>query len=297
MIAVSFKRLIISLILILVSTLLLVAASLNLFSTLPLGESLEKQDILFWGIITFLFQCSVGFSILIGHRNIISDLNKLISNKDLNHPHSRKILGQLGALGQVINRMMKELNDLLVLRTDRISALNKVVRMLSEDSSDTILVSDTMGTILGASDILMEKLKMKLSDFTKIYEIFPTIKLAEVLVALEKNRESWKDSTESGILCTPVFDKRGNLNLCLWEIESSGILQKLNRQKMSRQKINSTRKNSLDAFKDMFRKKKSSTMNLPVKSVLKNQELADSVTEQTDPDQSPAQPKPADSDG
>ncbi len=251
MIVVSLKRLIISLSLILSSTLFLLVVSLDLISPLSLGESLEKQDLLFWGIIVFLFQSIMGISILTGHRNVISDLNRLISNKDLSHPHSRKILNQLGPLGQVISRMMKELNELLSLRTDRISALNKVVRLLCDESGKSLVVSDTMGTVLGVSESLLEKTKLKLSDLSTVTEVLPGIKIAEVMVALEKNRDDWKDSGDSGVVCTPVFDKSGHLNLCIWVLESAGFIQKINRHP-----ANMAARKKMVTFRDLMKRKK-----------------------------------------
>ncbi|QEN08619.1 hypothetical protein EXM22_11720 [Oceanispirochaeta crateris] len=227
MIVISAKRLIISFLLILTSTVVLLMTSINLFSTTSLNLSLDKQEVLFWGIVIIIAQTIVAVMVFVGHQNLIANLNKIISYKDLNHPQSIKILKRLGNFGQILDKMLKELNDLLDLRMNRITASNKVMKLICEEYPTALVISDTLGTILGASNKMKEKANLPIKADTKIMDLFPQIKLAEVLVSLEKNRTLWKDEENTGYVCTPVFDKGGHLNLCIWELETGHFIQKL----------------------------------------------------------------------
>lgn len=228
MIVISKKRLIISLILIFSLMVILLMVSINASSTTPIDKSIEKQRILFWGIILVLIQIIISLSIFSGHRKLIDDLKKIINYKDLNHPQSIKIMKQLGTLGGVFNQMVRDQNNLLQLRMNRIYASSKVLKILCEDYPEALLISDTLGSLLGVSSILIKKSGVPMRGDTKISDYFPEVKQGEVLTFLEKNREIWKNE-ELGILCTPIFDKSDQLNLCIWEMEKSHFLQKLSK--------------------------------------------------------------------
>jgi len=229
MIVISRRRLIISLLLLMASMLVLLGIGISLLSDSPLDKSLEKQKLFYWGLIITLFQISISISVFIGHRKLIADINRITSYKDMNHPQSRRILRQMGSLGDVLINMMKDLNSLLELRMNRISASSKVLKILCEDYPGPLLISDTLGNVLGASEILTEKTGIPLRSDSQLIDFFPDIKLGEVLVSLEKNREGWKEESEKGLICTPVFDRGEHLNLCLWEIETSHVFQKLSK--------------------------------------------------------------------
>ncbi|MDA3956563.1 hypothetical protein [Oceanispirochaeta sp.] len=250
MIVISIKRLIFSFCVILCLTIILLFIGLNLFSIAPLNISFDKQEVLFWGIVILLVQFFIILSAFMGHRKLIADLNKIISYKDLNHPHSMRILDQLGQLGQVLKKMLKEQNDLLELRMNRISAANKVLSLLCEEYPAPVVISDTLGTILGVSDKMRDKIGFAMKSDSKVSDFFPDMKMAEVMVSLEKNRTPWKAEGKSGYMCTPVFDKGGHLNLCVWELESGHLMPKLNSKP-----VTSLSRKTFQSVKGIFKRK------------------------------------------
>lgn len=250
MIVISTKRIIFSILLISLSFLIFLMVSINLFSVDPFNISIEKQDIIFWGIVTFIFQMIVFLSLFIDQRKLVNDLNKIASYKDLNHPQSVKILDQLDEIGKVIFTILSDFNKLLELRLNRITAFNKVLKIVCEEYPEPLLITDTMGSILGMSEKLSTKLALSTNTELKLNDIFPEIKLAEILVSLEKNREIWKSDSESGVICTPIFDTSGNLNLCIWEFESSHFSQKI-----ISNPVNKISRRTLNSFKDILRRK------------------------------------------
>lgn len=251
MIVISLKRLIINFLLILISFIIYIFTSINLFSEFPINLSIEKQEILFWGIIIIIFQSLIFLTVFIDHRRLILDLKKIISYKDLNHPHSIKIINQLGEIGTVINTMLSDFNQLLELRLNRITAFNKVLKTICEEYPEPIIITDNMGTILGVSNILCTKLNITITINSLINEIFPDLKIASIMALLEKNRDIWKDESGTGLNCSPIFDRNANLNLCIWELDSNQLFQKF-----SSKKVNDISKNTLKSLKGILRKKK-----------------------------------------
>ncbi len=226
MVVISIKRLFGVFGSILCSFLAFASISIRLFSEEPLDLSFDKQNLLYWGIVVFLFQVLVFLLLFTDQRKLISDLRKITNYKDLNHPHSRKLLNQMGEIGVVLNLMLKDFSSLLELRLSRIAAFNKVIRIICEDYPEPIIITDTMGTILGISSVLAKKNDININQNPQLSLLVPELKLTEVLGFFEKNRVPWKDESGTGLLCTPVYDHTGSLNLCIWEPGSNLFFQK-----------------------------------------------------------------------
>ncbi len=193
-----------------------------------LDLSIDKQNILFWGIVVILIQIVILFGLILRHEKILKELEKIAELKELDQPHVQKILKRMGSVGSALYSLLKELNELLALRTYRIQSLNQVLKILCEDSPNAILVSDAMGSVLGQS----RKMKEKLASHPKgqsdnIKDFFPAMNLAEVLNAMEKTRGPWDDREGTGLYCTPVFDRTSSLQLCIWDAEGESLIQKI----------------------------------------------------------------------
>ncbi len=228
MVMIRIKHYVITAFLLLSLTVFLVLKSVSLQGGGSLNLSLNKQNVLYWGILVILFQIILLFFLILKHKGILRDIEKIGELKDLDEPQVRKILNGMGAAGLALHDLLKELNELLILRTYRIQSLNQVLQILCEDSPDAILVSDAMGSVLGQSN----KMKEKLSSHPKgasdnIKDFFPAMNLAEVLNAMEKTRAPWDDREDTGLHCSPVFDRKGSLQLCLWEAEGKHFVQKM----------------------------------------------------------------------
>ncbi len=248
MIIVRIKTLVLVLVMVLASTAFLFYREIILLPGGGISLNMEKQELLYWALIVCLFQTALFIFAFRGHRKLIRDLKKLISNRDLSHPQSVKILNAMGETGRVIRMMMEEYSSLLDMRLNRISAFNKIIRIICEDYPEPLMISDTLGTVLGISDQLLEKTGLAQGDL-QVGDVLPEIKMPEVLGHMEKNRSVWKD--ESGCSCTPVFDRSDQLNLCIWELEAESILKKIT----NRQAAGITRK-TVNTFRDLIRRKK-----------------------------------------
>ncbi|MBN2655653.1 MAG: hypothetical protein JXR86_01230 [Spirochaetales bacterium] len=184
------SRLIISISLMIVLTAALVLVAMEIKQGSPPEIKLYRENILFWGIIGLSLQIWLGLSLLLNHRGLINEVRRLARIGDFSQPQARKILEHLGPLGREMERMMREQNNLVHLRSNRIPALNNLVKLMGSNYSEPIIISDVNGDILSVSGNLSEKLKKNNPDI-------------------------------SGVTCTPVTDMVGEIHFCLWEMETS----------------------------------------------------------------------------
>ncbi|MBB6481333.1 hypothetical protein [Spirochaeta isovalerica] len=210
-----------SLMIILTAALTILAIELKEGSLMEI--KLYRENILFWGIIALSLQIWLGLSLFFNHRNLINDVRRLSRIGDFSQPQARKILENLGPLGKEMERMMREQNNLVHLRSNRISALNNLVKLLGTNYAEPIIISDVKGDILSVSGNLSEKLKKNNPDtlFNNVLEIRPDIPLPEVLTFMVKQRKSWSSPDIAGVTCSPVLDSTGEIHFCLWELETS----------------------------------------------------------------------------
>ncbi|MBI9097847.1 MAG: hypothetical protein JEY91_05195 [Spirochaetaceae bacterium] len=256
MIIITLKRFFISFSIILIITAFLIFLGMNLQEGELIQVRIDTQNILFWGIIAFLLQIGIAITLLFNNQSIINNLKRVSRIGDYSHIQARKILGKMGPLGQEIELMMQEQNNLVVLRSNRISALNNLVRMLCIGYSEPILITDVNGDILSISTTFSEKIKKEGSEISwkKLSDLRPDIPLTEVLNHLEKQKLPWSDPEIGGVTCTPVFDKMNALNFCIWELETSHF-NKIYKEKQA-EKIKGKTRIRVQGFLEMFRNKK-----------------------------------------
>lgn len=242
MITFSRKRYVLTVILVMVATSLLTYISIDLKDL-----QLDRENIFFWGLIALLTQCILFSSLYFSHRNMVSTLKKITDLNNLSHPYSQKLLKSMGVLGKEIEHMVNEQSIASTLRSNRISALNSMVRILCAGYEEPVLITDVKGAILSISDALSVKINKNDSDASlsmkNLSDFRSDIPLREVLNHLEKQKIPWSNPEIKGVICTPVFDKENVLNFCIWEFESE-MFSKLLKEK------------SKGSFQGLFKKRK-----------------------------------------
>jgi hypothetical protein len=253
MITFSKRRYVISLAMILIITLILVLISMELKEI-----KLEKENVLYWGIIALLSQFIIIVSLFRSHKNLIASIKKVTDINDLTHPHSRKLLSKMGDLGNEIEHMVNEQNIASQLRYNRISALNSLVRMLCVGYAEPVLITDVNGEILSMSDTFRKKINKNETEASlslkHLNDFRSDIPLTDVLNHLEKQKLPWTSPDITGVLCSPVFDKENVLNFCIWEFESELFNRQIKEIKTI--KTRETREKRKTSVQNMFNKLK-----------------------------------------
>ena len=113
-------------------------------------------------------------------------------------------------MGEELKRILIRENQLSVMRADRISGQNNLITLLCDGYSDPIAVTDVNGGILTISGKLKTRLTKEIgrTDFSNIVELYPQLKIPEILGYIEKQRSSWKDAENSGIELHPDIRKK-----------------------------------------------------------------------------------------
>lgn len=252
MITFSTKRYGISIFLIILITSLLVYISMDLKEI-----KLDRENIFFWGIVAVLAELIVFFSLYNSHKKIVSNLKRISEINNLSHPYSQKLLKPMGVIGKEIEHMLNEQNNTSILRANRISALNSLVKTLCAGYSEPVIITDVNGSIQSISETLRLKINKNDSDASlllqNLNDFRSDIPLIEVLSYLEKQKLPWSNPEMPGVICTPVFDKENILNFCIWEFES----EMFNKQfKMNKNmKLGNKTRGTVQGMMSKFRKK------------------------------------------
>jgi transcriptional regulator with PAS, ATPase and Fis domain len=193
----------------------------------------------------------------LSHKSMVNNLKRISKIGDISHQYSQKILSKMGTLGKEIETMMIEQNHIVVLRSNRISALNTLVKLLCDGYSDSVIITDVKGEILSISNSFTENTKKEGNENTwkKLSDIRPDINLPDVLSHLEKQHLPWTNPEVKGVVCTPVFDKANMLNFCIWELETQH-LNKLYKEKQNELIKKKTLSRAQILLKRFSRKKK-----------------------------------------
>ena len=229
MVIVGLKRLILSLVLIIAVTMIVIVMGISLNEGEAWSLKLDYQNFFFWGITALIVQLWAGLSLITRHRRILNTVRRLSSIEDLESVYAEKLFHEIGALGIEVKNVLRHSSELSGLRVARISALNSLTEILCEGYSDSILVTDVRGEILSMSDKLKARLAKESGrpEVRNIIDIRADLKLSEVLVFMEKQRSAWSNPDGSGLTCTPVYDRNGKIQFCLWEFETSIFTGKL----------------------------------------------------------------------
>ncbi|MBI9107782.1 MAG: hypothetical protein JEZ04_13625 [Spirochaetales bacterium] len=258
MVVVSFKRLMISLLMIITVTLMLIVCGLAVNGGEFWYLKIEFQNFMFWGIIALIVQLWICGSLLLSHRKIMKTINRLSSFDDLNSMNAEKSFREMGELGEEIKTVLRKVNQLSVMRAERISALNNLVYLLCEGYSEPVIVTDVKGDIFTISDKFKGRIAKNGNStvINNIIEIRPELKLSEVLGFIEKQRSAWNGPENSGLVCTPVFDKNSTVQFCIWEFETSFFSEKLKELNQQKSKIQPSYKKLMDFIKLRQKRKK-----------------------------------------
>ncbi len=228
MILITRKRLALSLLLVLVSTGLLIFAGYRLSPGEASPIRMDRENLLFWGIVILIFQGWIMAALFFRQRKLIGDLERIGRIGDLSNIQAVRILKEMGSLGEALKKIMAEQNEIVNLRSERITALNTLIKMLCEDVDSPVVVTDVTGGVFTYSERLVEKIGKEQEELSlmTISDIREDIPLAEVLSHMEKQRLPWNGPEGTGISCTPIFARNGTLHFCIWEMESVNIISK-----------------------------------------------------------------------
>jgi hypothetical protein len=130
----------------------------------------------------------------------------------------------MGKLGSLVQNLSAKQSELLHLRATRIAALNSVIAILMAKDMDTLILTDVSGKIFDASAGYYSRAKKEsVTTKSSISLLIPDTDIAKAISHMESQKSGWEDPEKKNFRCTPVFDREGNLQFCIWEIESNSL--------------------------------------------------------------------------
>lgn len=161
----------------------------------------QAEKILFAGIIlTFVSSASFAF-VIIRSRNIKKDLDKLVKQNRLNPAATKNGLLKLGATGQTLHELYRQIDEVSEKRGLKISALTKTSEFLSQNIAGAVLIADVTGRVIQASRGYLEQNGVSRSEIVdhELPYIGKGIRMKAILSRLEKKPLPVETETEDSI--------------------------------------------------------------------------------------------------
>ncbi len=200
------------------------------------GEELRYQAeiFLFYFFVTAIVLI-IGFaSLLIRVRNVDNKLDRLIEMSRYSDIYPAKHFVGLGPLGDRLRLLYRNINNLNIRKTMKISALANLNEFMMNNIKLPMLVTDVTGSILYSSSSFSEKINSTKGDlkFTKIDSIFPELNIPVLMLELSRQHVPVeKESNRTKITCYPVHNVSAEMNYVVFVTDKKATyinLQKVN---------------------------------------------------------------------
>ena len=154
------------------------------------GEELRYQAeiFLFYFFVTAIVLITGFASLLIRVRNVDNKLDSLIEMSRYSDIYPAKHFVGLGPLGNRLRLLYRNINNLNIRKTMKISALANLNEFMMNNIKLPMLVTDVTGSILYSSSSFSEKINSTKGDlkFTKIDSIFPELNIPVLMLELSR---------------------------------------------------------------------------------------------------------------
>lgn len=181
------------------------------------GEALrfQAETFLFYFIFT-AFVLGAGFTVLfLRVKHVDRQLDKLIEMSKYSDIYPAKHFVGLGPLGERLKLIYRQINNLNIRKTMKISALANLNEFLLDNITLPLVVTDVTGIILYSNKTFAEKFNSTRSDLKsgKIDIIFSELNIPVLMLELSRQHVPVeKESNKIKINCYPVHNVSAEMN-------------------------------------------------------------------------------------
>jgi len=173
------------------------------------------EEYLFTGILLSLIMITAFIFLIRRSRNISRELDRLIRQEKLNPASTETGLLKLGAIGDKLNLLYRQIDEVSEMRGLKISALSNTTEFLSSNVGKSIIITDVTGRILEISRGYIDKSGVSRSEILErnIESIIHGVEIKTVLARLEKKRLPTSFSIK-GIEYTwrPIYNRNNEIS-------------------------------------------------------------------------------------
>lgn len=148
------------------------------------------EEYLFAGILLSLIIIAAFIFLILRSRNISRELDRLIRQEKLNPASTKAGLLKLGVIGDKLNLLYRQIDEVSEMRGLKISALSNTAEFLSSNLNKSIIITDVTGKILQISRGYIDRSGVRRSEILErnIESIINGVDIKTVLSRLEKKR-------------------------------------------------------------------------------------------------------------
>ncbi len=181
------------------------------------GDALRSQaeSFLFYFVITSIVLIAGFTALLFRVRNVDRQLDRLIEMSRYSDIYPAKHFLGLGPLGMRLKLLYRNINNLNIRKTMKISALANLNEFMMNNINLPMLVTDVTGTILYSSIGFTDKYNSTKGDLksSKIDSVFLEITIPTLMLELSRQHVPVEiDSNSTRITCYPVHNVSAEVN-------------------------------------------------------------------------------------
>lgn len=175
----------------------------------------QAESFLFYFIVAAVVLIT-GFAVLLLRvRHVDRQLDKLIEMSKYSDIYPAKHFAGLGPLGERLKLIYRQINNLNIRKTMKISALSNLNEFLLNNISLPLVVTDVTGTILYSNSAFADKLGSTRGELKskKIDLIYPELNIPVLMLELSRQHiPVEKESNRIKITCYPVHNIAAGMN-------------------------------------------------------------------------------------
>jgi hypothetical protein len=181
------------------------------------GEAIrfQAENFLFYFFVTAIVLITGFAALLLRVRNVDKQLDKLIEMSRYSDIYPAKHFVGLGPLGERLRLLFRNINNLNIRKTMKISALANLNEFMMNNINLPMLVTDVTGSILYSSTTFSDKYNFTKGNLksSKIDSVFPELNIPVLMLELSRQHiPVEKESNRTRITCYPVHNVSAEMN-------------------------------------------------------------------------------------
>jgi len=198
----------------------------------------QAERFLFYFIVTAIVLIT-GFTVLLLRvHNVDRQLDRLIEMSRYSDIYPSKHFVGLGSLGERLRLLYRNINNLNIRKTMKISALANLNEFMMNNINLPMLVTDVTGSILYSSTVFTEKYGSAKGDlkYKKIDSVFSELNIPILMLELSRQHVPVeKESNRTKITCYPVHNVSVEMNYVVFVTDKKAVYT--NFQKLSTENV------------------------------------------------------------
>jgi len=190
----------------------------------------QAEHFLFYSFITGVVLITGFSALLLRSRYVDRKLDRLIEMSKYSDIYPEKHFVGLGPLGERLKQLYRQINNLNLRKTMKISALANLNEFLMNNISLPLLVTDVTGRILYSTAAFIEKLGSTRGDLAqkKIEHFISDLNVPTLMVELSRQHIPLeREGNRLKLTCYPIHNVWGELNYVVFSADKKAAYSEL----------------------------------------------------------------------